>query len=84
MAGLEALSFLRKGVAPTKEWRDASLATLDLAAQPKAALEFPIIPSIRELVIAAYELPQLRTTTRSEWRKHIKQLASQTRKQTEK
>jgi hexosaminidase len=83
-AGLEALSFLRKGVAPTKEWRDASLATLDLAAQPKAALEFPIIPSLRELVIAAYELPQLKTTTQSEWRKHVKQLASQTRKQTEK
>jgi hexosaminidase len=83
-AGLEALSFLRKGVAPTKEWRDASLATLDLAAQPKAALEFPIIPSLRELVMAAYELPQLKTTTQSEWRKHIKQLASQTRKQTEK
>ena len=81
MAGLEALSFLRKGVAPTTQWRDSLLATLDQAAQPKAALEFPIIPSVRELVVAAYELPQLKTMTQVEWRKHIKQLANQTRKQ---
>jgi hexosaminidase len=80
MAGLEALSFLRKGVAPTTEWRDASLATLEQAAQPKAALEFPIIPSMRELILAAYELPQLKTMTQVEWRKQIKQLANQTRK----
>jgi hexosaminidase len=84
MAGLEALSFLRKGVAPTIEWRDASLAILDQAAQPKAALEFPIIPSVRELILAAYELPQLKTMTQAEWRKHIQQLANRTRKQTEK
>jgi hexosaminidase len=84
MAGLEALSFLRKGVAPTAEWRDARLAIVEQAAQPKAALEFPIIPSVRELIIAAYELPQLKTMTQAEWRKHIKQLATQTRKQIEK
>jgi hypothetical protein len=29
-------------------------------------------------------MPQLKATTQAEWRKHIKQLASQTRKQTEK
>jgi hexosaminidase len=81
IAGMEALSFLRKGVAPTIEWRDSVLATLEQAAQPKAALEFPIIPSVRELVVAAYELPQLKIMTQTEWRKHIKQLASQTRKQ---
>jgi hexosaminidase len=84
MAGLEALSFLRKGVAPTTEWRDSRLATLEQAAQPKAALEFPIIPSLRELILAAYELPQIKIMTQAEWRKHIKQLANQTRKQSEK
>ncbi|HEV7377171.1 MAG TPA: family 20 glycosylhydrolase [Pyrinomonadaceae bacterium] len=83
-AGLEALSFLRKGVAPTMQWRDMSLATLEQAAQPKAALEFPIIPSVRELIMAAYELPQLKTMTQVEWLKHIKQLANQNRKQPEK
>jgi hexosaminidase len=84
MAGLEALSFLRKGVAPTKEWRDSLLAALEQAAQPKAALEFPIIPSMRELILAAYDLPQLKTMPQAEWRKHIKQLANQTRKPPEK
>ena len=83
-AGLEALSFLRKGVAPAIEWRDSRLVILDQAAQPKAALEFPVITSVRELIIAAYELPQLKTMTQAEWRKHIKQLAIQPRKQPEK
>lgn len=81
-AGLEALSFLKKGIQPTVEWRDARLALLERAAQPKAALEFPIIPSLRELLIAAYELPQLKATTPSEWRKRVKQLAAQTKQQT--
>jgi hexosaminidase len=79
--GLEALSFLTKDVAPTTEWRDSRLAALEQAAKPKAALEFPIIPSVRELIIAAYELPQLKTMTPAEWRKHVKQLASQTGQQ---
>jgi hexosaminidase len=71
--GLEALSFLRRGVAPSAEWRDSRLAALELAAKPKAALEFPIIQSMRELIMAAYELPQLKTMTQAQWRKHIKQ-----------
>jgi hexosaminidase len=79
--GLEALSFLRKGVAPSPEWRDSRLATLELAAKPKAALEFPIIQSIRELITAAYELPQLRTMTQSDWRQRVKQLATPTKQQ---
>jgi hexosaminidase len=80
-AGLEALSFLTKGIAPTAEWRDSRLAALERAAQPKAALEFPVIPYVKELVIAAYEQPQLKTEAQSEWRKRIKQLATQTREQ---
>jgi hexosaminidase len=83
-AGLEALSFLKKGIAPTVEWRDSRLAMLERAAQPKAALEFPIIPSLKELVIAAYELPQLKATTQSEWRKRVKELAAQTKQQPDK
>jgi hexosaminidase len=79
--GLEALSFLTKGVVPTTEWRDSRLAALEQAAKPKAAVEFPIIQSVRELIIAAYELPQLKTMTQVEWRNHVKQLASQTGQQ---
>jgi hexosaminidase len=79
--GLEALSFLTKDVQPTAAWRDARLAMLEQAAQPAAALEFPIIPSVKELVIAAYELPQLKTMSPAEWRNRVKQLAAQTKSQ---
>ena len=74
--GLEALSYLSEGVAPSAEWRDSRLAALDEAAKPKAALEFPFIPALRELVVAASEQPQLRTTTPDEWRRRVRELAS--------
>ncbi|HYY57537.1 MAG TPA: family 20 glycosylhydrolase [Pyrinomonadaceae bacterium] len=80
-AGLEALSFLTRGVTPSAEWRDARLAALEQAAKPKAALEFPVIPGVKELVIAAYELPQLKTLTQAEWTKRVKQLAAQNKEQ---
>jgi hypothetical protein len=75
-AGLEALSYLSAGDAPTKEWRDAQLAKLDEAAKPKAALEFVVIISVRKLVIAAAELPELRSTTPAEWKKRVTMLAN--------
>ncbi len=74
-AGLEAMSYLNAGDAATTEWRDAQLVKLDEAAKPKAALEFVVISSVRELVIAAAELPQLKSTTPVEWQKRIKTLA---------
>src|SRR5438309_5082340 len=70
-AGLEAISYLSSGSAPTTEWRQAQLARLDEAAKPKAALEFVVITSVRELVIAAGELPQLRSMTPAEWKKQV-------------
>src|ERR1043165_1459401 len=82
--GLEALSFLMRGIQPTAEWRDARLATLEQAAKPAAALEFPIIPSVRELIIAAYELPQLKAMSPVEWSSHVKKLAAQTKSSTNK
>jgi hexosaminidase len=75
-AGLEALSYLSKGSVPSAEWRDSRLALLDEAAKPKAALEFPSVTSLRELVVAAYEQPQLKTMTAADWRKRVKQLAA--------
>jgi hexosaminidase len=59
-AGLEAMSYLSSGDAPTAEWRDAQLSKLDEAAKPKAALELVIVPSVKKLVIAAAALPQPR------------------------
>lgn len=76
VAGVEAMSYLSAGVAPTTEWRDARLARLDEAAKPKAALEFAIIPSVRQLVIAAAALPLLKSTTPAEWKRRVTTLAS--------
>src|SRR5438309_478779 len=75
-AGLEAMSYLSSGSAPTTEWRNAQLARLDEAARPKAALEFVVITSVRKLVIAAAELPQLNSTTPAEWKKRVNTMAS--------
>jgi hexosaminidase len=73
--GLEAMIHLAAGDAASTEWRDAQLAKLDEAAKPKAALEFAVISSVRELVIAAVELPGLKATTPAEWQKRIKSMA---------
>ena len=74
-AGLEAIAYLSTSDAATTEWRDAQLAKLDEAAKPKAALEFVVITSVRKLVIAAAELPQLGSTTPAEWQKRITTMA---------
>jgi hexosaminidase len=74
--GLEALSYLKLGLAPTAEWRTASLLKLDEAAKPYGALEFAVIPSVRQLIIAAAESPRLRTMSTTEWNEQIKKLAT--------
>jgi hexosaminidase len=74
--GLQAVSFLKLGSQPSTEWRDARLAVLEEAAKPKAALEFAVIPSVRQLIVAASEIPQLSKMTKTEWRDHIKKLAT--------
>jgi hexosaminidase len=74
-AGLEAMSHLSAGDAATTQWRDAELAKLDEAGKPKAALEFVVISSVRTLVIAAAELPQLKTMMPADWRKRVTTLA---------
>lgn len=73
--GLEATSYLTNNVAASTEWRDASLARLDLAAKPKAALEFSIIPSVRQLVSAAAELSSLPQLTPAEWKSRVTSMA---------
>lgn len=79
--GREALAYLESGVAPTTQWRDERLAKLEEAAKPKAALEFVVISSVRKLVIAAAELPQLKSTTPSEWTKRVITLGAEQKKQ---
>ena len=79
-AGLAALSYITKNVAPPPAWRDSQLAMLDKAAKPKAALEFPFLPSLRELIVAAAELPQLKSASPADWRQRVKQLAAPVKK----
>jgi hexosaminidase len=74
--GLEALSYLSRGVPAPAEWRDARLAALDAAAKPKAALEFPVVPALRRLVVAAFEQPRLGRMTPAEWREHVRTQAA--------
>lgn len=80
-AGLEALSYLSRGVAPPAEWRDARLAAIAEAAKPKAALELAVIGGVRQLVFAAAELPRLKETTPAEWKAHVRTLAAPPAKQ---
>jgi hexosaminidase len=75
-AGLEALSYLSRGIAPPAEWRDARLAALEQAAKPKAALEFVVAAGVRQLVVAASEQTRLKETTTAEWKTHVKTLAA--------
>jgi hypothetical protein len=51
--GLEAISYLKLGMPPPREWRDTSLAKVDEAAKPYGALEFVVIGSVKQLVNAA-------------------------------
>src|SRR5829696_296731 len=54
--GLEAISYLKFGIPPPREWRETSLAKVDEAAKPYGALEFVVIGSVKQLVNAAAEL----------------------------
>jgi hexosaminidase len=75
-AGLEAIVYLLANETPTKEWIDSKRAVLDEAAKPKAALEFPVVSSVRSLVVAAGELPELKNMSSSEWKKRVTSIAN--------
>jgi hexosaminidase len=75
-AGLEALAYLAESKDPPGAWREGKLAILAQAAKPKpSAVEFAILPSVKQLVIAAIELPQLSGQSPLEWQKRVKTLA---------
>ncbi len=54
--GLEAISYLKLGMPPPREWRETSLAKVDEAAKPYGALEFVVIGSVKQLVNAAADM----------------------------
>jgi hexosaminidase len=75
-AGLEALAYLAESKIPESQWGEIKTAILQQAAKPKpSAVEFAILPSVRQLVIAAIELPQLRGQSPLDWQKRVKSLA---------
>ncbi len=74
--GRDAIEYLSSGTVATDEWRRTKLMVLEKAAQPKAAVELVVIQPIKELVIAAAEQEKRKTTSATEWKKTIKDLAS--------
>jgi hypothetical protein len=69
------LSYIVGKVTPPNGWRTARLAILQEIAKPKAALEFPVVESVKKLVVAADELDGLSTMSALEWKKRIDELA---------
>ncbi|HET8670519.1 MAG TPA: hypothetical protein VFM05_07820, partial [Candidatus Saccharimonadales bacterium] len=54
--GLEAISYLKLGMPPPRDWRETSIAKLDEAAKPYGALEFVVVSGVKQLVLAAAEI----------------------------
>jgi len=51
--GQEAISYLKLGMPPPREWRETSLAKVEEASKPYGALEFVVIGALKQLVNAA-------------------------------
>ncbi|MEZ5320471.1 MAG: family 20 glycosylhydrolase, partial [Vicinamibacterales bacterium] len=80
VVGLDALGFLAEDVPPPDGWRDAAIGVLDEAARPKAALEFPAVPLLRELVEGAAMTADLRAMTPADWRAAVRAKAAPPRR----
>jgi hexosaminidase len=75
-AALEAVAYLSEGVTPPDQWRDEKLALIDRISKLQSEVEFAILPSVKLLVTAAIELPQLKTMSPAEWKTHVTTLAT--------
>ncbi|HEX8141150.1 MAG TPA: family 20 glycosylhydrolase [Pyrinomonadaceae bacterium] len=75
-AGLEAVEYLSRGVAPPAEWRDERLALIANTGKVKSEVEFPVLPALKQLIIAAAEIPQLNTMSPADWKSHVTTLAN--------
>jgi hexosaminidase len=74
--GLEALSYLQRNVSPPTGWREGKLALLDEITKAKAALEFPTVPGVKKLVIAATEQSELKNMSALDWKKRVVTIAT--------
>ncbi|HYG08875.1 MAG TPA: hypothetical protein VD835_02765, partial [Pyrinomonadaceae bacterium] len=64
-------------VAPPLLWREEKLALLDRVAKMPREIEFAVLPSLRRLVFAAAELPQLKSLTAPAWKASVLKLADE-------
>jgi hypothetical protein len=69
-----------EGVAPPDVWRSEKPALIETVANRKSEVEFPILPTVRQLIIAAAEIPQLKTMPAAEWKSHVTTLANEIKK----
>jgi len=76
-AGLEALQYMSAGVAPPAGWREEKLVLLDRVAKTPREVDFAVLPSLRRLVFAAAELPQLKSLTAADWKANVFRLADE-------
>ncbi|HEV7903134.1 MAG TPA: family 20 glycosylhydrolase [Pyrinomonadaceae bacterium] len=76
-AGLEALQYLSANVTPPVLWREEKLLLLDRVSKTPREINFAILPSLRRLVFAAAELPQLKTRTAADWKANVLKLADE-------
>jgi hexosaminidase len=75
--GLEAISYISADVNPPEQWRETRMARLEKAATPKAEVEFAIIGSVRELVLLAAELTNLKQVPQQQWKERVRALATE-------
>ena len=75
--GLEAMSYISADVTPPEQWRETRMARLEKAAAPKAEVEFAIIGPVRELVLLAAELPNLKQIPQQQWKERVRALATE-------
>ena len=54
--GLEAITYLKLGMPPPRDWRETSLAKVNEAAKPYGALEFAVIAGVKQLVNSAGDM----------------------------
>ncbi len=69
--GEDAVAVFTSGDAPVPGWLQIQLATLNRAAQPHAAVELPIIHSLKLLAAAAAEQSHRAKLSDADWRAHL-------------
>lgn len=76
--GLEALTYLQSGNAPSPQWEDAALALVNAAEKPdNSLLKLSWLPSYRALILAAAGVGELHATGPQQWKQQVMQQAAQ-------